>query len=75
MVRPIYLPDFQGDQDGLKNSEVKERVERIRGVLKQRYGGRPGLMKVFQNFAVTKPGFIDPTDFKRILTQMGVRRS
>ena len=35
-------------------------------------GGRPSLLKVFKNFAATKPGFIFPADIQDVLAQMGV---
>ena len=73
MVRPINLPDFAYRKNDRTNKEMKRRVERIRGVLRQRYGGRPNLPHMFKNFAVTKPGFIFPKNFQAVLEQMGVK--
>lgn len=73
MVRPINLPDFANlSNKSQSNHDMKRRVERMRGVLRQRYGGRPSLLKVFKNFAATKPGFIFPADIQNVLAQMGV---
>ncbi|CAD7941484.1 unnamed protein product [Amoebophrya sp. A120] len=72
-VRPVYLPDFAYLLPGRTNAEMKARVERLRGVLRQKYGGRPGLNKVFRAFANVKPGFLLPKDFHNVLDSMGIK--
>mmetsp|Transcript_14447 Transcript_14447/g.36159 ORF Transcript_14447/g.36159 Transcript_14447/m.36159 type:complete len:1310 (-) Transcript_14447:933-4862(-) len=72
-VRPVYLPDFAYYMPGRTNAEMKSRVERLRGVLRQKYGGRPGLNKVFRAFANVKPGFLLPKDFHSVLDKMGIK--
>ncbi|CAD7929435.1 unnamed protein product [Amoebophrya sp. A25] len=71
-VRPVYLPDLAYHVPSKTNAEMKARVERLRGVLRQKYGGRPGLNKVFRAFAATKPSFLLPKDLHFVLDKMGI---
>ncbi len=49
-IRPIYLPDFSRPKDpATQNStDVHNRVARLRQALRQRFGGRPGLVRAFR---------------------------
>jgi Ca2+-binding EF-hand superfamily protein len=70
-VRAVNLPDFYNPPP--PESDSRHRMMRIREVLRQRYGGRPGLLNVFKNYALTKSGYIFPKDLQTVLDQMGIK--
>lgn len=72
-VRPVHLPDFYNPPP--EGGDTVSRMQRIREVVRQRYAGRPGLVKVFQNCALTKSGYIFPNDMMQVLDQMGIKVS
>jgi Ca2+-binding EF-hand superfamily protein len=72
-VRPVHLPDFYNPPP--EAGDQVSRMQRIREVIRQRYAGRPGLVKVFRNCALTKSGYIFPGDLLQVLDQMGIKVS
>jgi Ca2+-binding EF-hand superfamily protein len=70
-VRAVNLPDFYNPPP--PESDSRHRMTRLREVLRQRYGGRPGLLAVFKNYALTKSGYIFPKDLQTVLDQMGIK--
>eukprot|EP00928_Gymnodinium_smaydae_P071575 TRINITY_DN55124_c0_g1_i1.p1 TRINITY_DN55124_c0_g1~~TRINITY_DN55124_c0_g1_i1.p1 ORF type:complete len:1083 (+),score=202.55 TRINITY_DN55124_c0_g1_i1:131-3250(+) len=72
-VRPIYLPDFFFPPP--ENGDSVARMARIREVIRQRYAGRPRLIGVFHDCALTKPGFVFPRDLQQVFDQMGIKVS
>lgn len=70
-VRAVNLPDFYNPPP--PEADSRHRMTRIREVLRQRYGGRPGLLNVFKNFALTKSGYIFPKDLQTVFDQMGIK--
>jgi len=70
-IRPINLPDFHNPPP--QNADSVSRMRRLREVMKQRYAGRPRLMGVFKNCALTKPGFAFPKDLQQVFDQMGIK--
>mmetsp|Transcript_42041 Transcript_42041/g.116082 ORF Transcript_42041/g.116082 Transcript_42041/m.116082 type:complete len:1038 (+) Transcript_42041:84-3197(+) len=72
-TRPIHLPDFFNPPP--EHGDRIVRMQRIREVVKQRYAGRPGLMSVFRNCALTKEGYVFPKDLQTVFDQMGIKVS
>lgn len=72
-VRPVHLPDFYNPPP--EGGDSVSRMQRIREVIKQRYAGRPGLVNVFRNCALTKQGYVFPGDLMQVLDQMGIKVS
>lgn len=72
-IRPTHLPDFGVVPP--PGADPVARMQRIRCVIRQRYAGRPGLVKTFRNCARTKPGYIFPQDIKEVMDQMGIKIS
>mmetsp|Transcript_37701 Transcript_37701/g.82816 ORF Transcript_37701/g.82816 Transcript_37701/m.82816 type:complete len:1020 (-) Transcript_37701:144-3203(-) len=72
-VRPVHLPDFARPPP--PGSDPMMRMGRMRHVLRQRFAGRPKLMNVFRNCALTKPGYVFPNDLQKILDQLGIMAS
>mmetsp|Transcript_119180 Transcript_119180/g.222814 ORF Transcript_119180/g.222814 Transcript_119180/m.222814 type:complete len:1036 (+) Transcript_119180:67-3174(+) len=72
-VRPVHLPDFYNPPP--EGVDPKARMQRIREVIRQRYAGRPGLVNVFRNCTLTKPGYVFPRDLMQVLDQMGIKVS
>jgi len=73
-VRPVFLPDmFAEPKENMTHEEKVHRMKRIREYFRQRYGGRYGLLKVFRNFALERPGYIVASDLQLVLDQMGVK--
>jgi Ca2+-binding EF-hand superfamily protein len=72
-VRPVHLPDFYNPPP--EGGDTVARMQRIREVIRQRYAGRPGLVSVFRNCALTKSGYIFPADMMQVLDQMGIKVS
>jgi Ca2+-binding EF-hand superfamily protein len=72
-VRPVHLPDFYNPPP--EGSDNVNRMQRIREVIRQRYAGRPGLIKVFRSCSLTKNGYVFPGDMMQVLDQMGIKVS
>jgi len=72
-VRPVHLPDFYNPPP--EGADTQSRMQRIREVIRQRYAGRPGMVSVFRNCALTKAGYIFPGDMMQVLDQMGIKVS
>lgn len=74
-VRPIYLTDFvySPREKTFTDEQMVERMKRIRGVLKQRYRSKKGLVRVFKNYSLIKEGYIFPPDMKQVLAHMGIK--
>jgi len=72
-VRPVHLPDFYNPPP--EGGDSVARMQRIREVIRQRYAGRPGLVGVFRNCALTKSGYVFPADLMQVLDQMGIKVS
>jgi Ca2+-binding EF-hand superfamily protein len=72
-VRPVHLPDFYNPPP--EGGDTVSRMQRIREVIRQRYAGRPGLVNVFRNCALTKSGYVFPADLMQVLDQMGIKVS
>lgn len=70
-IRPINLPDFNNPRPRLADSTT--RMQRLRELLRQRYAGRPRLIKVFRNCALHKPGFVFAKDMQMVFDQMGIK--
>jgi len=70
-IRPVNLPDFHNPPP--PGADKVTRMRRLREVMKQRYAGRPRLMGVFRNCALTKPGFAFPKDLQMVFDQMGIK--
>ena len=65
-------PDFTTrPQEELHTPLVQ--MERIRGVLRQRYGSRPGLLSVLKNAAQTAPGYLFAADLQAVLEKLGLK--
>merc|ERR1719215_807740 len=69
-VRPANLPDFY-DPPPEDGGLAPSRMQRLRNVIRQRYAGRPCLLKVFRNFTLTQSGHVFPKDLQRLFDQMG----
>ena len=69
----MYLPDFANRPKNASMKEKAYRMQRVRECLRQRYGGRPGLMDVFKTFAVHKKNHIMADDLQVVLDQMGMK--
>jgi len=72
-VRPVHLPDF--NRTPINGADSVSRMKRIRELLCQRFAGRPGLIKTFRNFSMTKPGYCFPKDLQRVMDNMGIKVS
>lgn len=70
-VRAINLPDFANPPP--EHVDSGHRSQRLRQVLRQRYGGHPKLLSVFKKYTLTKPDYVFPKDIKTVLDQMGIK--
>jgi len=72
-VRPVHLPDMFVEPGPLTYPEKVHRMKRLREYFRQRYGGRPTLLKAFRNLSLEKPGYIVAADLQLVLDQMGIK--
>mmetsp|Transcript_12254 Transcript_12254/g.27789 ORF Transcript_12254/g.27789 Transcript_12254/m.27789 type:complete len:1019 (-) Transcript_12254:121-3177(-) len=72
-IRPVNLPDFAVPPPA--NADPISRMARVREVIRQRYAGRPGLIRNFRNVTLSKNGFAFPKDIQQVLDQMGIKIS